>query len=250
MILSVGNPAWRQHPGRKRNNKEADMQFSHLDDAGTANAGKVVLVAAVHVLLALGLIKGMNAKMISLPKIPESVAVMMPQLQAPPAPMPEPAPFPLPQVAPPKVLVPQIELDLRQPPPDLPQVQAAPQTDAAPAAPGAMPPQARRAEAGNHSGSNSGGAMRTAVLADASCARPDYPARAARNGESGTVVLALLVGTDGRVASSRVQSSSGSRELDKAAVAALSMCRFKPATRGGVAEQAWAHIAYVWTLEQ
>jgi outer membrane biosynthesis protein TonB len=32
----------------------------------------------------------------------------------------------------------------------------------------------------------------------------------------------------------RAQSSSGSRELDKAAVSALSLCRFTPATNGGV----------------
>jgi protein TonB len=51
------------------------------------------------------------------------------------------------------------------------------------------------------------------------------------------------------VAGSRVQISSGSRELDKAAVAALSMCKFKPATNAGVAEQAWARIAYVRKLD-
>ncbi|NHZ62503.1 energy transducer TonB [Massilia genomosp. 1] len=91
---------------------------------------------------------------------------------------------------------------------------------------------------------------RTAVLADASaCVKPDYPARAARDGATGTVNLALLVGVDGKVTDSRVDKSSGSRELDKAAVAALSLCKFKPATVGGVAEPAWAQIAYVWTLD-
>ena len=32
------------------------------------------------------------------------------------------------------------------------------------------------------------------------CARPDYPASAARAGESGTVSLALLIGANGKVA--------------------------------------------------
>jgi len=88
------------------------------------------------------------------------------------------------------------------------------------------------------------------ALANASdCARPDYPARAARNGDVGTVQLALLIGVDGKVAEAKVQKSSGSRELDRAAVSALSLCKFKPATTNGVAEPAWGQIAYVWTLD-
>jgi protein TonB len=47
-----------------------------------------------------------------------------------------------------------------------------------------------------------------------------------------------------------VQKSSGSHDLDRAAVSALSLCKFKPAMNGGVAEPAWGQIAYVWTLEQ
>jgi protein TonB len=107
------------------------------------------------------------------------------------------------------------------------------------------------AEAPAAPASSDSGAMRTAVLADAnSCAKPDYPVRAARNGETGTVSLALLVGADGKVTGSKIQKSSGSRELDRAAVTALSLCKFKPATNGGVAEPAWGQIAYVWTLDQ
>jgi protein TonB len=81
------------------------------------------------------------------------------------------------------------------------------------------------------------------------CAVPTYPAASARNGDMGTVGLALLIAPDGRVTDSRITSSSGFRELDRAAVAALSSCRFKPATTNGVPESAWGKIAYVWTLE-
>jgi protein TonB len=89
------------------------------------------------------------------------------------------------------------------------------------------------------------------VLADANgCATPAYPANAARQGQSGTVTLALLVGADGKVTSSRVQHSSGFRDLDKAAVNALSLCKFKPAMNNGTAEAGWAQIAYVWKLDE
>ena len=69
------------------------------------------------------------------------------------------------------------------------------------------------------------------------------------NGDTGTVTLALLVGADGRVQDARIESSSGSRDLDRAAVNALSTCTFQPAMHGGVAEAGWAKLAYVWTLE-
>ena len=89
-----------------------------------------------------------------------------------------------------------------------------------------------------------------AALANAGdCVRPDYPARAARNGDTGTVSLALLIGVDGKVTDARVKQTSGFKELDRAAISALSMCKFKPATTNGVAEPAWGQIAYVWSLD-
>lgn len=89
-----------------------------------------------------------------------------------------------------------------------------------------------------------------AALANAdACALPSYPARSARNGDTGTVTLALLIGADGKVGASRIQRSSGHPELDRAAVAALKLCAFKPATTNGVPEAAWGQIEYVWTLD-
>jgi protein TonB len=89
-----------------------------------------------------------------------------------------------------------------------------------------------------------------AALANAGdCVRPDYPARAARNGDTGTVSLALLIGVDGKVTDAKIKQTSGFKELDRAAISALSMCKFKPATTNGVAEPAWGQIAYVWSLD-
>ena len=107
----------------------------------------------------------------------------------------------------------------------------------------AIPP----AGAGTAAGTGTA-AVRMAAMMDG-CAKPAYPAQAARNGDTGTVTLALLVGVDGRVTSSRVERSSGFRDLDKAALTALSQCKFKPAMRGDVAETGWAHIAFTWQLD-
>lgn len=89
-----------------------------------------------------------------------------------------------------------------------------------------------------------------AVIDAASCARPAYPAAALRNGDQGTVTLAFLVGRDGRVASARVERSSGHRDLDRAALQGLSLCAFKPGTIDGVAQESWARMQYAWHLDE
>ncbi|HEU4844856.1 MAG TPA: TonB family protein [Burkholderiaceae bacterium] len=91
-------------------------------------------------------------------------------------------------------------------------------------------------------------APRTAVIAEArNCSAPPYPINAYRNGEAGSVLLALLVASDGRVVESKVQKSSGSSELDKAARNALALCKFKPAE--GQTEPTWANLTYVWSID-
>ncbi len=224
------------------------MHFSHTHDGNGGKAGKFALVAGLHALIAVGVVNMMNAKVISLPNLPKDLTVFMtPEAPPPPPPPPEP-PRPMPQVAPPEIVVPKIEVEVPPPPMENP-VRATTDIDPAPQQP-AQPMQAQvPAQPSNPSSNN--GAMRSIALADASgCATPAYPARAARNNESGTVVLALLIGTDGRVANARVQKSSGSRDLDKAALNALSMCQFKPGMNSGVPEAGWGQIAYVWKLEE
>lgn len=218
------------------------MTFSDLQQQGGSKAGKFAIVAALHVAVAMVFINSINTKRIALPKMPEQVMVLL-EAPKPPPPPPEP-PKPMPKVAPPEVVVPKVEVET--PPPVVePPVQATTIPDPAP-----QPAAPAQAEAPAESSSNSG-AMRSAVLADADgCAKPAYPTNAARNGDTGTVVLALLVGADGKVNSSRVQQSSGSRDLDRAAVNALSLCRFKPAMNGGVPEAGWAQLAYVWKLDE
>ncbi len=80
------------------------------------------------------------------------------------------------------------------------------------------------------------------------CEKPDYPASSIRNGEEGVVNLAMLLGPDGKVLESKVEKSSGSRALDKAAIQGLSLCKFKPGTVDGVPEKSWAKLQYVWHL--
>lgn len=227
------------------------MQFSHTREGG-GKAGKFMLVAGLHVAIGTLFIHGIDSRHLSLSSLPQQVWVMIEPEHVDPPPPPPPPPEPpqsMPQIVPPPLLVPQPEVEVA-PPPDAPPLRATATPDPAPAPTAASqapadavpgPPPAKVASA----------QVRTAVLADPrACALPDYPARAAREGISGTTLLSLLVGADGRVSASRIERSSGSRDLDRAAVNALSLCAFKPATSNGVPEAGWAQLAYVWTLDQ
>ena len=62
---------------------------------------------------------------------------------------------------------------------------------------------------------------------------PEYPYRALRNGEGGTVLVLVRIGPDGVPTSTDVAQSSGSRELDRAATQAVRRWRFEPAISDG-----------------
>jgi protein TonB len=223
------------------------MQFSHTNHGSGSKVSKFALVAGLHVAIGVLFIHSINSRHISLSSLPEQVLVVLKPEPTEPPPPPEP-PKPMPKLAPPDVFVPTVEVDVTPPlaPPPIHATTTEPEPSPIPFAPSEPEPQAQPSA----TPSANAGQMRTAVLADANaCALPDYPARAIRDGATGTTTLALLVGPDGRVSSARVEHSSGSKDLDKAAVNALSLCRFKPATNNGVPESAWASLAYVWKLD-
>lgn len=221
------------------------MHFTQLNDGTGGKAGKFAIVAGLHVLIGMGLINVMNAKSITLPKLIEDATVWI-QPETPPSPPPEP-PRPVVKTAKPPIVVPEPEVEVPPSPLEEPiraSLEAEPVVEQALPSTGDAPP----AEPANTA--SAPGQMGSAVLANADgCAKPDYPVNAARNGDTGTVTLALLVGADGKVKDARVQQTSGHRELDRAALNALSLCQFKPAMQNGVAQAGWGQIAYVWTLE-
>ncbi len=78
---------------------------------------------------------------------------------------------------------------------------------------------------------------------------PVYPPLSRRLGETGRVVLRVELDESGRVSSARVLTSSGSRRLDEAALAAVGKWRCEPAQRDGQAVRAVATQAFNFTLE-
>lgn len=207
--------------------------------------GKIAIVTALHLGVAFALIHmKMNVK-VEPTKIIDAFPVPLPKVPLTP---PEPKPLPvdkLPEL--PKPFVRDEPVTIAEDPrPILP-----PPLIVDPGPPVIEGP-------GVQSGTGGGGGKAvaekaqvfTAALANAKdCVLPEYPKNALRNGDTGIVSLALLIGTNGQVTESKIQKSSGFRDLDRAAMAALSMCKFKPATNNGVAQPAWGQIAYVWRID-
>ena len=78
---------------------------------------------------------------------------------------------------------------------------------------------------------------------------PTYPRMAKQRGLTGTVLLQVLVGIDGRPVDVTVAQSSGHRELDEAARAqVLKRWSFQPATRDGQAVQAIGMVPIEFAL--
>ena len=83
---------------------------------------------------------------------------------------------------------------------------------------------------------------------DAKNCKADYPKASLINEEEGQVSMSFLVSADGKVLDSKIEKTSGHRNLDKAAISSLSACKFKPGTKDGAPAQTWTKVDYVWKL--
>ncbi|MFC5462477.1 TonB family protein [Massilia niabensis] len=81
-----------------------------------------------------------------------------------------------------------------------------------------------------------------------SCKKPEYPERAQKAEAEGITVLGFLVRADGTVRDTVVLSSTGSRDLDRAAELALSRCLFERVAKVDDAVDLWVRMVYVWHL--
>jgi protein TonB len=77
----------------------------------------------------------------------------------------------------------------------------------------------------------------------------DYPKASLMNEEQGTTTMAFLIGADGSVNESKLEKSSGHKNLDKAALKGLAGCKFKAGTKDGAPAQTWTKVDYAWKLD-
>ncbi len=84
---------------------------------------------------------------------------------------------------------------------------------------------------------------------DPSKCKAEYPKASLMNEEQGTVSMSFLVNADGTVAESKLEKTSGFKNLDKAALKSISACKFKPGTKDGAPAQTWTKVDYAWKLD-
>lgn len=80
--------------------------------------------------------------------------------------------------------------------------------------------------------------------------RPDYPPAAFRAREEGTVVVRVDVDAGGNPTGASVETSSRSRDLDRAAVEAVKKWRFEPAIKDGKPVASAANVPVEFKLDQ
>ena len=77
----------------------------------------------------------------------------------------------------------------------------------------------------------------------------EYPKASLMNEEQGTTSASFLVNADGTVAESKIDKSSGFKNLDRALVKGLTSCKFKPGTKDGAPAATWTKVDYAWKLD-
>ncbi len=215
------------------------MDYAGRQRDPTKHLMGLAIVILLHVAIAYALMTGLARKVVEVVRAPietkiiEEIRKKAPEPDKPPPP-PKLAPPPPPYIPPPEVNIAQLA------PTPSPNVITAVSTTL-PKEPPAPPAPVKARDP-----------VRVAAVIDAarSCEKPDYPASSKRLEEEGTVTLRFLIDVDGHVVESKVDNSSGYERLDKAAVAGLSKCKFKPGSVDGKPEQSWASLKYTFRLDR
>lgn len=79
--------------------------------------------------------------------------------------------------------------------------------------------------------------------------QPAYPPQDVRLGNTGTVLLSVLVLPDGRVGEVRLDQTSGHPRLDASALNEARRWRFRPGTENGTAKPMWKQLPVTFRLE-
>jgi protein TonB len=78
---------------------------------------------------------------------------------------------------------------------------------------------------------------------------PTYPGLARKRGQEGTVILQVLVSKEGGVDDLRIETSSGFRLLDRAAVIAVQQWLFEPGQRDDKRVEMWVKVPVTFKLK-
>ncbi len=163
------------------------------------------------------------------PAPPTPVKPVVKRVQPTPAPMPVAIPDPTP--------APNAPTGVTTPQPPAPPIQAPVAVNAPPAAP-AAPPAPPKVE------------LPSTDASYASNCATVYPSLSKRLGEQGRVTVRVTISADGSPKNPSIARSSGFDRLDRAALEAVSRCRYVPGRVAGVAQEMSYTAPYTFVLEQ
>ena len=176
----------------------------------------------------------------SLPNVIEPIQWIIPKEDPPPPPIRVP-------VTPPRIPTPTTQTVIQPPVVNAPVVEQVIVDQGTVQADAISPPVAETADTATHPV----GPLPGVRLEYASAPAPAYPRRALRARLEGTVLLQVLVGTNGRPLDVQVYQSSGHHELDDAARShVLKRWSFRAAMRDGRAVQAVGLVPIAFTLDR
>jgi len=213
------------------------MEFTQDGRNPAKNLTGITVVVLLHVFIVYALLTGLARKVVEVIKQPIETKIIEEVKPPPPPDLPPPPPPPK-LLAPPPPFIPPPEVQIQQPPQ---QNTITAVSNVKPDNP-VMPAVVRETPVASQ-------VLVPAVVDARNCEKPEYPRKSLRNEETGTVTLQFLIGLDGHVVESKILKSSGSRDLDNAARAGLSLCKFTPGTVDGKPQQSWTKMQYVWKLE-
>jgi protein TonB len=198
--------------------------------ARLVGAGLVVLL---HVGVIYALVTGLAHRVVDVVHAPIETKIIDEVREERPPPPPPPPEFtpPLPAFVPP----PEIHVEPPPPPPKSTAI-----TVVTPEKPLAPPPPPVPVAEG----------VRIMPKIDAKRSQePEYPPTSRRLGEQGSLVLQVLVDTDGRVLDTKLVQGSGFERLDQAALDGVKTdYRFLPGTLDGKPQQMWYTFKFTWKL--
>jgi periplasmic protein TonB len=194
------------------------------------------LVALLHVAVIYALVTGLAHHVVEVVRAPIETKIIdetKPPAPESPPPAPQLAPPPLPAFVPP----PEVRIETPPPPQSTAITAVTPEKPVEPPAPPAPAP-APAAE------------VRVLPQVDARHSHePEYPPASARLGEHGSLILRVLVDTDGRATDAKLVQTCGFDRLDQAALDGIRRdYRFIPGTLDGKPTPMWYTFRFVWTL--
>ena len=203
----------------------------------------IAIVLGLHALLAIALVTGNRVLRPETPQAVTLLATVAPEIVEPP---PPPQTMQLPTLVPERAA------------PPLRDIEVAPRTDVVATIADDAPPveaasgkpegsgTAGTGDAGTQAGGGKAPVEVRALINPDNCVRPRLPESAEREGVSGVVILALLIGVDGKIEDVRIARSSGEPVIDETARKAARLCHFVAATIDNVAVPSWEAFRFSW----